>query len=91
MVYPKLVALAQQCETKDKREHKEMQANREKLKANTIKRKEDGGEGLDRSARSKNQANNYHKNNQGKNNKGEAQFCSLCKAAGAPAWLYKNH
>ena len=76
---------------KDEREHREMQANRDKLKANANKRKDDGDEGLDRSSKSKNQANKRHKNNKNKNNKGEAQFCALCKAAGAPVWLYKNH
>ena len=91
MVYPKFVALVQQCETKDERERKEMMANREKLKASALKRKDDGLEGLDRASKSKNQANKRHKNNNNKNYKGDAQYCALCKAAGAPVWLYKNH
>ena len=91
MVYPKFVALVQQCEAKDERERVEMAKNREKLKASALKRKDDGGEGLDRSSKSKNQSNKRSKRDHGKNNKGKALFCALCKNAGAPEWLCKNH
>ena len=91
MVYPKFVALVQQCEAKDERERVEMAKNREKLKASALKRKDDGGEGLDRSSKSKNQAHKRFKKEHSKSGKGEASFCALCKNAGAPKWLYKNH
>lgn len=92
MIYPKFVALVQQCESKDERERAEMQANREKLKASAKKRsKDDGGESLDRSSRSKNHSTKRFKKNHHKSNKGEALYCALCKTAGAPKWLYTNH
>jgi hypothetical protein len=64
---------------------------REKLKASANKRKDDGGEGLDRSKKSKNQANKRSKKDHGRNYKGDATFCALCKNAGMPAWLCRNH
>ena len=82
MIYPKFVALVQQYKAKDERERAEMTANREKLKASANKRKDDGGEGLNRQSKSKNQSNKRFKKNHNKNNQGDALYCgALCKAA----------
>ena len=90
MVYPKFVALVQQCETKDEREREEIRQNREKLKK-ASKRKRDDEENLNRQQRSKNKSTKRFKERQESNGKGEAKYCWMCKAAGAPAFKYKSH
>ena len=86
----KFLSEAQKCESIDTRERLKQTKAREKLKR---KKDADGDSvtNLNRTQKDKNSSSKKQKQNQTTTSSGQARICELCKAAGAPEFVYKTH
>ena len=87
----KFLAEAQKCEEVDKKERAKALIEKAKIPKRKRVAEDDNTSNLNRSQRSRNQNGKRQKNNGSTTSSGIARECELCKASGAPEFLYKSH
>mmetsp|Transcript_19332 Transcript_19332/g.21896 ORF Transcript_19332/g.21896 Transcript_19332/m.21896 type:complete len:460 (+) Transcript_19332:69-1448(+) len=85
MTDPEFLSESQKWETIEARAQQRKEAAKRK------KPDDDSVSTLSRSQKEKNSQHKKTKSNQSRNAAGTARFCELCKLAGAPEWVWKNH
>ena len=82
----------EQIEVKDMKDRKEREENKEKLKRKS-EANSNGKEHPNKSRKDKSDRDNKRNRREGQktNSGGKARFCSMCKLAGAPSFVYETH
>lgn len=91
MTNAKFLAEAQKCEAIDARDREKAEHTKQKGKGKRKTEDDSSTANLSRSQASKNASYKKSRNEKKPSPQGEARLCELCKAAGAPDFVYKTH
>ena len=90
MTNSKFLSEAQKCEAADTKDRDKQKRSREQAKRKKSE-ESDSVSNLSRSQQNKNKVSKKAKKDHGTNPQGQARLCELCKAAGAPEFVFRTH